>query len=169
MDNCSQSCCAKGPSIAASVTAVGKPLQTSIAKLGPDRAASSTWGASSLITSLMNLCVSRSMPLAQFTKAAPLRRNGRAHRTTARIACAGTTPSTISASTNSSRSLVGATAVARGNPGRWRRFSRSRANAAIWATSCPHNATRPRPDAATLARATPHAPAPSTKVRARFI
>ena len=41
------------------------------------------------------------MPLAQATKAAPSRRNGRASRATPRIACAGTTPSTISASFSS--------------------------------------------------------------------
>ena len=52
-------------SAAASVTAVGRPRATSAAKLGPDRIAGIASGAASAITSVMNLCVPRSMPLAQ--------------------------------------------------------------------------------------------------------
>ena len=52
-------------SFAASVTAVGSPRATSSAKLGPDRIAGIASGAASAITSVMNWCVPRSMPLAQ--------------------------------------------------------------------------------------------------------
>ena len=50
---------------AASVTAVGRPLATSSAKLGPESTAGGCAGRTSAITSLRKSPVARSMPLAQ--------------------------------------------------------------------------------------------------------
>ena len=112
---------------------------------------------------------SRSMPLAQMTKAAPSARWGRAARATSRIACAGTTASTVVAPSMQARSLLGATDCASGRPGRWRRFSRSLASAAACAGSCAQSGTRARPCAATLASATPQAPPPRTAMLSRVM
>ncbi len=56
----------------ASVTAVGSPRATSVAKLGPERIAGVASGSTSATISVMNLCVPRSMPLAQATTGTPL-------------------------------------------------------------------------------------------------
>src|SRR5437660_173300 len=85
-------------SCAAIVTAVGNPLATSVAKLGPERTAGIASGISSRSTSLRKRLLARSIPLAQMTQGTPARAKERAARTTSRKVCAGTTASMRSAS-----------------------------------------------------------------------
>ena len=86
----------------ASVTAVGRPRATSMAKLGPDRTAAGAPGRISASTSVISLPVSRSIPLAHSTTGAPLPICGAAPSRTLRRCCAGTTASTASQSARSS-------------------------------------------------------------------
>ena len=75
---------------AASVTAAGSPRATSSAKLGPDRIAGTAVGAHSAITCVMNLCVPRSMPLAQAITGMPAASTGASLRAASRKCCDGT-------------------------------------------------------------------------------
>ena len=97
---------ASASSCAASVTAVGRPRATSAAKLGPDRIAGVAFGAHSAITSVMNLWVPCSMPLAQAMTGVRGAIDAASALTTERIACAGTT-SRIASARAASREIAG--------------------------------------------------------------
>ena len=75
---------------AASVTAAGSPRATSAAKLGPDRIAGSAAALLCAITSVMNRCVPRSMPLAQAITGVPGTSSGAITCAASRRCCDGT-------------------------------------------------------------------------------
>ncbi len=104
-------------SFAASVTAVGSPRATSSANPGPDRIAVAAAGAASAITSVMNRCVPRSMPLAQAMIGVARARRGAIAITASRRCCAGVAISTISARAARATSQLNAMFGARRTPG----------------------------------------------------
>jgi hypothetical protein len=87
------------------------------AKLGPDRIAGNASRAVSAITSVMNLCVPCSMPLAQATTGVALPRCGARVLTAARKFCAGVAIRMMSAVAARAMSPVTATLASNGAPG----------------------------------------------------
>src|SRR5581483_8337842 len=150
------------------VTAVGSPRATSAAKLGPDRIAGTAAGAHSAMISVMNLCVPRSMPLAQATKGTAAGRSFAAEPATARIACAGTTARTASARTASARSRVSPIRSSSFTPGR-KRLSRLADKCSEFLASNSHNVTSRPARAQVSASAVTQAPPPSSAMRWRLM
>ena len=148
-------------SSAARVIAVGRPLATSCAKVGPERTATGEPGRTARATSCIKRPVPSSIPLAQSTSGWPPA--DKAERT-ARGCCAGVTTRNAWQCVSSARFCVARSVGLSGIPGRKRRFSwdvvmesttsASRAQISVSAPSA----------AMVCARAVPQAPAPTIPI-----
>ena len=100
------------------MTAVGSPLATSAAKVGPDSTPMGEEGKAAAAASLIRQPVASSIPLAHSTTGVPGRSKGARLVQAVRRCCAGVTSMIASAPATSARSAVISSAGGSGMPGR---------------------------------------------------
>jgi hypothetical protein len=105
------------PSSQARVMAVGRPVATSRAKVGPDSTARRSPGAAARVTSAISRPVPASIPLAQSTRSRGTALAGRPESTVP-TCCAGHTTNSTGMDASCARSLVTAMVGASVTPGR---------------------------------------------------
>ena len=148
----------------ARVTAVGRPLATSMAKLGPDITAGIASGSSSASTSVMNLPVASSIPLEQRTTGACGLNQPSRRVSVARVCWAGVTQKRASKPARSPRWVVARKAGFRGTPGRKTVFSWRVLMASATSGSSAQRRTDWPSRVSICAMAVPQAPAPITPI-----
>ena len=155
---------AKASSVAATVTAVGRRLATSPAKVGPERTPRGTSeGSSSAATSWRRRPLDGSSPLVAHSSPEPPAGIAASSATSSLNAWLGTATRHAPAGPTTLES-TGSTSRPSGKrwPGRYFSLLPSRAMAANPASSRPHSATAWPLRASRIASAVPHEPAPST-------